>query len=258
MTNAQTTRSRLPLVVRLWVLCALCGGGVVVSLCLAADKPGAAPAAAGSAPGAGPVASAPASRPIDPNQVANDPDVKLLVKGLNEFAIDLYKEIAKTEKGNIFFSPFSISSALAMVYTGARGQTAEQMRKVLHFPPDLAKGDGKALHRAYARLVRHLNAEKNADGHARKYQLVVANALWGQKGTPFLKEFLELNTGCYGAGMEQVDFATAPEEALNIVNAWVEKQTREKIKAGGVVCEAQRSNHGCSDSVVADVRLRRT
>jgi len=63
-------------------------------------------------------------------------DLKALVDGNNQFAIDLYKKLAETEKGNIVFSPYSISSALAMTYAGARGKTAEEMAKVLHFELD--------------------------------------------------------------------------------------------------------------------------
>jgi serpin B len=62
-----------------------------------------------------------------------DEDVKELARGNNEFAFDLYKKLAETEKGNIIVSPYSIRTALAMTYAGARGQTADEMKKVLHF-----------------------------------------------------------------------------------------------------------------------------
>lgn len=159
---------------------------------------------------------------------ANDPDVKLLVKGLNEFAFDLYKEIAKTEKGNIFFSPFSISSALAMTYAGARGKTAEEMAKVLHFPPELLKDDAKRLHAAFAKLMVQFNPGKTPDGSDPGFDLQVANALWAQKGHPFLKDFVETNRTHYRAALQTVDLSY-PDQVAGIVNEWVGKQTRERI-----------------------------
>jgi serpin B len=189
------------------------------------------------------VPSAPASRPIDPNEVANDPDVKLLVKGLNEFGIDLYKEIAKTEKGNIFFSPFSISSALAMTYAGARGKTAEEMAKVLHFPPELLKDDAKRLHVAFGKLNAHINAEKKPDGKPRGYDLVTANALWGQAGHPFLHRFTRTNTDYYGASVEGLDFIGDRKGAADKINGWVGKQTRGMI------------NRIVNESLLHDARL---
>jgi serpin B len=178
---------------------------------------------AASGPGAG---TQPASAPAFD---ANDPDVKLLVKGLNEFAIDLYKEIAKTEKGNIFISPFSISCALSMTYAGARGETAQQMAKVLHFAPELTKDDGRRLHAAFGKLIAHLNAEKTRAGSPRGYDLITANGLWTQAGHPFLHGFIRTNTDHYGASVEALDFIGDRKGAAAKINAWVGKQTRGKI-----------------------------
>ena len=169
------------------------------------------------------------SAAMDANAIANDPDVKLLVKGLNEFAIDLYKEIAKTEKGNIFLSPFSISSALAMTYAGARGKTADEMAKVLHFPPELLKDDAKRLHAAFGKLNAHLNAEKTPDGKPLKYELVTANALWGQVGYPFLEGFIRTNRESYGGRIDLLDFRSDKHGAVGKINSWVAEQTRRKI-----------------------------
>ena len=245
MRNARTSRSGLSSVVRLWVLCALCGGAVVVSVCLAADKPSAAPAGAASPPGPGSLVPGPSSSPApgsppgpsSPLPVAssqpldaNDPDVKLLVKGLNEFAIDLYKEIAKTEKGNIFFSPFSISSALAMTYAGARGKTAEEMAKVLHFPPELTKDNGKRLHAAVSLLTRNAQAKGTELAKQDSFILTVANALWVQKGMRLREDFLQVTRRAYEAGLAEVDFRGAPGKATEIINRWVEKETNRKIQ----------------------------
>lgn len=124
------------------------------------------------------------------------PDKEIVAVGNNAFALDLYAKL-RTKEGNLFFSPYSISTALAMTYGGARGETAAEMAKVLHFTLPQER-----LHPAMAALVNELNARGKG-----KYQLIVANALWGQRGYPFLRAFLDLNRKHYGAGLEQVDFA---------------------------------------------------
>ncbi len=143
-----------------------------------------------------------------------------LVRGNNTFALSLYGELREQE-GNLFFSPFSISAALAMTYGGARGNTAAQMEQVLHFEVTTER-----LHQAFSQLTEQLNAQGKKGG----YQLSVANALWGQQGVGFLKKFLDLTEKHYGAGLRQVDFAAATEAARKTINAWVEKETQGKIK----------------------------
>lgn len=148
------------------------------------------------------------------------PDVKAVADGNNRFALDLYGKLKKGDE-NLFYSPYSISTALAMTYAGARGQTAEQMAKVLHFdlPPD-------RLHAACGGLIEDLNeAGKKGD-----FQLSVANRLWGQKGEGFLTEFLGLTERYYHAGLSEVDFAGDTEGARKTINDWVEKQTADRIK----------------------------
>jgi len=146
-------------------------------------------------------------------------DQAAVVTGNNEFAFDLYGQL-RTHDGNLFFSPYSVSTALAMTYAGARGQTAEQMAKTLHFNLEQDR-----LPAAYARLVKTMNA----DSQKRAYQLRVANALWGQQGYPFLPSFLKLAADSYGAGLHEVNFK-AIEAARHTINAWVEKETNDKIK----------------------------
>ena len=145
-----------------------------------------------------------------------------IAEAVNTFAFDLYGEV-RGGKGNLFLSPYSISSALAMTYAGARGRTADEMAATLKFPADwLAQAD--RIHVAFA----HLNSDLNAEG--KPYELTVANALWGQKGYGFLKDFLGLTERHYGAGLHEVDFARNTEGARKTINAWVEKKTRDKIK----------------------------
>jgi serpin B len=143
-----------------------------------------------------------------------------VLEGQNAFALDLYARL-RGEDGNLFFSPYSISTALAMTYAGAKGDTASEMAKTLHFPTDAEK-----LHASYAALLGRLNG----DGTDRGYQLNVANALWGQKGHPFLNPFLTLVRDHYRAGLSDLDFAGNSGEARKFINTWVEKKTQDKIK----------------------------
>jgi serpin B len=145
-------------------------------------------------------------------------DRAAMVEGNNAFAIDLYGQL-RTQSGNLFFSPDSISTALAMTYAGARGDTATEMAKTLHFtlPP-------QRLHPAMGGLLGDLNAPH--DG----YKLRMANALWAQQGYTFLDDFLKVTKSDYDAGLKQVDFKDAPETARLTINQWVEQQTDDKIK----------------------------
>jgi serine protease inhibitor len=151
---------------------------------------------------------------------ADQAQKEIVVKGNNQFGLDLYGKLREKE-GNLFFSPYSISTALAMTYAGARGQTAEEMAKTLHFDLDHDK-----LHAAFKVLQEGMKAEKKKAG----YRLHVANALWGQKDYRFLPAFLQLTHDNYGAGLQEVDFVKATEQARRTINAWVEKQTEDKIK----------------------------
>jgi serpin B len=145
-------------------------------------------------------------------------DRAAVVDGNNAFAVQLYSQL-QTKGGNLFFSPESISTALAMVYAGARGDTASEMEDTLQFslPPE-------RLHPAMGALLSDLNAAH--DG----YQLRVANALWAQQGYAFLDDFLNLTKADYGAGFNQVDFKSAHAAARLIINQWVEQRTEDKIK----------------------------
>ena len=137
----------------------------------------------------------------------------------NGFALDLYRQLASRE-GNLFFSPYSLTSALAMVYGGAAGETAQQLAEALHI-----QLSSEEFHRALAELTAALNAPNEA------YQLSVANALWGQAGYPFRADFLELMERFYEAGFHEVDYTTegSRDEARRTINGWVEEQTQGKI-----------------------------
>lgn len=144
--------------------------------------------------------------------------VSAVVDGNNAFAFDLYGEIAEKEAGNLFLSPFSISSALAMTYVGARGDTAAQMKRTLHF--DSAAED---LNPGFSALMKRFNTS------GKSYQLSVANALWGQKGTEFYPEFVDITRKYHDAGFMEVDYTYRTEEARQTINGWVEEKTNRKI-----------------------------
>ena len=143
-----------------------------------------------------------------------------LVAGNNDFAVDLYRQLSKA-RGNLFCSPFSLSSALAMTFAGAAGNTADQMAQVLHF--DL---DDEALHAAFA----HLQASLAAAQRPGQAQLALANSLWPHIGHPFLPEFLALLQRFYDVGITPVDYVAATEAARQAINTWAEQHTAGKIK----------------------------
>ncbi len=151
---------------------------------------------------------------------SNQVNAQPIAESINAFAVDLYGKL-QTEKGNLFFSPYSISTALAMTYAGARGNTAKEMEQVLHFnmPPD-------KLHAAFGELIRDLTSEERKSN----YQLNTANRLWGQKDYPWLAPFLQLTEKHYGAGLQEVNFISDKEGSLKTINKWVEKETQDKIK----------------------------
>jgi len=161
-----------------------------------------------------------------PTEASLMSDVRMVVAGNTEFALDLYKELKshpkiKEDGGNLFFSPYSISTALAMTWAGARTETEKQMAQVLHFSLPRSR-----LHHTFKELERQLNTVNRKDG----YELSVANALWGQEGYGFLDEFLELTEKKYAARLREVDFVGETEKARKLINAWVEEQTKDRIK----------------------------
>ena len=147
-------------------------------------------------------------------------EIQSIVGGNTQFAFDLYQQL-KDEDGNLFFSPYSISTALAMTYAGAREKTAEQMAQTLHFP---------ILQREFAPTFGCVIERLNQQGQKGDYLLSVANALWAQKDYPFLDSFVTLNKTCYKAGLENVDFVKETEKSRQTINQWVEDRTQQKIK----------------------------
>jgi serine protease inhibitor len=139
-----------------------------------------------------------------------------LARGQIEFGLNLYRELG-TQAGNLFLSPVSLSTALAMVQAGAEGDTAAEMARALRFP-------ASNLHGQAAAQIRDLPLE--AEGR----QLRIANALWIQKGFPLKPAFLATVGASYGGAPRIVDFVEAPEQAVATVNRWAEEQTNGRIR----------------------------
>ncbi len=144
-----------------------------------------------------------------------------LIAGNNRFAFDLFHAVAQ-EEGNLFFSPYSISTALAMTYAGARGETAAQMADTLHYPLPQSQ-----LHPAFNTLNLRLTANDDEE----EFALAIANAIWSQKDEEFRQEFLDLLAAHYGAGMHLVNFQSEAgrEAASERINQWVSDATDERI-----------------------------
>lgn len=144
------------------------------------------------------------------------------------FAFDLYQHLRTAEDGNLFYSPFSISVALAMAYAGARGETAQQMAETLGFDAV----DPAELHALLCYLDQELNARgagaKGKDGEG--FRLNVVNAVWGQRGFAFLPAFLDVLAENYGAGIRLLDYVADPEGSRKTINDWVSDRTEQRIK----------------------------
>lgn len=155
---------------------------------------------------------------VNPSESA-DADMKTVINGNSQFCLNLYRNLAQKEAGNIFYSPFSITSAMAMLYEGARGWVAGEMQRVFQFPID-----AKARQEAFYGLFKYLN-KKNA-----KYKLSIANALWVQKDYKILDVYLKTIDKYYDGKATNLDFVGATEQSRQTINKWVEQKTNNKIK----------------------------
>ena len=153
-------------------------------------------------------------------------DMTTLVNGNGELAFDLYQALKK-EDGNIFYSPYSISLALAMTYGGARGETAKQMADTLHYQLDQSN-----LHSVFNSLDIELGkrSEGTKGKNEKGFRLNVVNAIWGQKDYKFLSTYLDLLAENYGAGLRVLDFINDSNQSRETINQWVSDQTEGRIK----------------------------
>ncbi len=173
-----------------------------------------------------PVVAACAGEDASGDEAAAEEDLKTVsaeavAKASNTFGTNLYATISAGDD-NLFFSPYSISTALAMTYAGARGKTRDAMRGTLALPA----GD---VHGGFGALARALASRAQAGNAATRPELNIANSLWGEKTQPFESTYTALVKRSYGAGLELADFAKKPEAERARINAWVEEETNDKI-----------------------------
>jgi len=141
----------------------------------------------------------------------------LFNEAVNSFAFDFFKELNKDSEGNMFISPYSIFTALAMTYEGARNETAEEMASVLNI-----KQDNESFHQYMKGLHDYLN--ENAE-----YNISTANAMWVRENFELLQNYIDVIHNFYGGDSSEVDFSN-PAKASDIINRWVENKTNNLIK----------------------------
>jgi serpin B len=150
-----------------------------------------------------------------------------LVADNTTFAFNLFQQV-KGEQGNLVYSPYSISLAAAMLYGGAKGDTAAQMQKTMQF--NLPADEFNQAFNALSLEIAGRAAESKKIDKKHPMELDIANAVWGQKDYAFEQAYLDLLAKDYGAGIRLVDFMNAPDDAANQVNDWVDSQTKGKIQ----------------------------
>lgn len=151
-------------------------------------------------------------------------DFHTLTDENNAFALDLYQSL-RSQDGNLIYSPYSISLALAMTYAGARSETESQMAQTMHFLPQ------NKLHAALNALDLEL-AQRGTEGSndATPLQLNIANAVWAEQTFPFLQDYLDIIAQNYGAGIQLADFINQYEAVRKEINGWVSEKTNDRIQ----------------------------
>ena len=160
----------------------------------------------------------PDSPPTADDTGSTQQGVQAVVDANNQFALEFYNELNKNEQGNIFYSPYSISAALAMTYEGAKGNTADEMKEVFHFP------ENNILRPNSAAIYNEIN-KKDKD-----YELKTGNALWVQQDYDFLDDYLNTVETYYGGKAANLDFKQETEKSRQTINTFIEEQTNNKIK----------------------------
>ncbi len=144
--------------------------------------------------------------------------IQEVVNANNQFAFELYSELSKKEQGNLFYSPYSISTALAMTYEGANGQTKDEIKSVFHFP------ENEILRPNSAAIYNEINKKD------KEYELKTGNALWVQQDYKFLEDYMDDVEKYYGGKAANVDFVNEMEKSRQTINSFIEEQTNNKIK----------------------------
>ncbi len=144
--------------------------------------------------------------------------LKEVAGGINQFGLRLYREV-KAEPGNLFFSPYSLATAISMVYEGAAGSTADEIQSVIKFP-----ASGTQRQPAVAALHNSLNPQKAP------YQLAVANGIWSQQDFALLPEYVAVLKDRYASEAATMDFQNHAEDSREMINKWVAQRTNDRIK----------------------------
>ena len=160
----------------------------------------------------------PQEPPIADETGSTQEGIQAVVNANNQFAFEMYSELNKAEESNLFYSPYSISAALAMTYEGAKEQTADEMKSVFHFP------ENDILRPNFAAIYNKINEQ------AQDYELKTGNALWVQKDYFLLQDYLDRVERYYAGKAANLDFANQTEESRQTINRFIEEQTNDKIK----------------------------
>lgn len=152
------------------------------------------------------------------DKTSSEEGVKIVVEANNNFAFDFYSELVKSESSNIFYSPYSLSAALAMTYEGAAGKTAEEIKSVFYFPEtDILAPNFAAIHNKINKV-------------GKDYELKTGNALWLQHDYILLDEYTNRIKNFYNSQVENLDFVKEAEKSRQIINSYIEEQTNDRIK----------------------------
>ena len=162
------------------------------------------------------------SQPDQPPQVddagSTSEGIQEVVNANNKFAFDIYSKLDTAEQKNMFYSPYSLSAALAMTSEGAKGTTADEINSVFHLP------EKSTLRPNFAAIYNQINQENN------EYELRTGNALWVQQDHPFLEEYRSNVETYYGGKAANVDFIRETEKSRQTINNFIEEQTNNKIQ----------------------------
>jgi len=142
-----------------------------------------------------------------------------VVNGNNNFCFELYSNLSNENSDNLFFSPYSISTAIAITYEGAKEDTKDQIQKVFHFPVN-----DNIRRFGFLEIYNQINKSE------KDYQLTTANALWAEQKYIFLESYFSIIKNYYGGEVTNLDFYNEAEKSRVIINSWVEEQTNNKIK----------------------------
>lgn len=151
----------------------------------------------------------------------NDQGIKQVAEANNQFAIDMFQQLYKEDSkinDNVFYSPYSLSTAMAMIYDAAAGQTQAQIQQTFHYP------ELSVLHNSSAKLHQYFNQSN------KPYRLMTNNGLWLQQDLQPNSAFINNVTNYYGAAITPLDFKNQPEASRNFINQKIANQTDDMIK----------------------------